>query len=196
MTGFSEEPAPFGAQLDKAAFFAWLQGQEGGRYELKDGYIVMHAGSTKKHWAISGRFIGLLARALDPGNWVVGAADFAVEIGDDIRYPDVILERAGPIAPDALASTQPVLLVEVLSPSSVSRDMHLKLAEYTSLQSLQCYIVASQDEAIVWLWQRDEDTGAFPSQPEEIMGLGAEIKLHALGIGLALGEIYRGLLKA
>lgn len=196
MTGFFEEPAPFGARLDKAAFFAWLQRQEGGRFELKDGDIVMHAGSTKRHWAIAGRFIGALARVLDPGAWVFGAADFAVEIGNVLRYPDVLLEPIGVSAPEALSTTQPVLLVEVLSPTSVARDMHLKLGEFTSLPSLQCYIVASQDEAIVWVWQRDPGTGAFPPQPDERAGLDAEIVLHALGVSLQLGEIYRGLFKA
>lgn len=73
--------------------------------------------------------------------------------------------------------------------------MNLKLAEYTSLPSLQCYIVASQDEAIVWVWQRDEDTGGFPALPEEIVGIDAAIVVRALCITLPLGEIYRGLFK-
>ena len=92
-----------------------------------------------------------------------------------------------------MSTTWAVLLVEVLSPSSVARDMNLKLAEYTSLPSLQCYVVASQDEAIVWVWQRDEDTGAFPALPQEISGLDGRIDVRSLGIDLPLAEIYRGL---
>ena len=95
-----------------------------------------------------------------------------------------------------MASTRPLLVVEVLSPSSVARDMNLKLAEYTSLPSLQCYIVASQDEAIVWVWQRDEDTGTFPALPQEISGLDGRIDVRGLGIDPPLAEIYRGIIKA
>jgi Uma2 family endonuclease len=192
MTGFSEDPAPFAARLGKAAFFTWVQAQEGGRFELKDGHIVMHAGSTTSHWVISSRFVAAFSSRLDLNRWVCGMADLAIEIGEDVRYPDVAVhafaELMGPRSTD-----KPSLVVEVLSPSSVSRDMHLKLAEYTSLPSLQCYIVASQDEAIVWVWQRDEDTGAFPALPEEICGLEAAIAVRALAITLPFGEIYRGL---
>jgi Uma2 family endonuclease len=193
MTGFFEDPAPFGARLDKAAFFAWVQTQDG-RFELKDGHIVMHAGSTKTHWIISSRFLAALIRRLDLDTWIAGMADFAVEVADDIRYPDVLVEPIGASLPDALSTRSAVLLVEVLSPSSVERDMHLKLAEYTSLPALQCYIVASQDAATVWVWQRD-DTGTFPSAADEISGLDQEITVHALDITLPLGEIYRGILK-
>lgn len=194
MTGFSEDPAPFGAKLDKSAFLAWVQAQEGGRFELKDGNIVMHAGSTTRHAAIAGRVTASLGQRLDPDRWIAASSDLAIEVGDDIRYPDVAVVAVADVGSQA-ATDRPVLLVEVLSPSSVSRDMNLKLAEYTSLPSLQCYIVASQDEAIVWVWQRDEDTGGFPALPEEIVGIDAAIVVRALCITLPLGEIYRGLFK-
>ena len=91
MTGFSEDPAPFAARLDKAAFFAWVQSQAGGRFELKDGHIVMHAGSTRAHARISTAFAAVIRAALPPEQWLITTADFAVEIGEDIRYPDVLV---------------------------------------------------------------------------------------------------------
>ena len=192
MTGFSEDPAPFGARLDKAAFFAWAQAQDGGRFELKDGHIVMHAGSTNLHALLAGRFVVLLGSRLDLARWAPSSSDFAVEIGDDVRYPDVVVVPMTE-ASQHLGTDKPALLIEVLSPSSVERDMHLKLAEYTSLPSLQAYIVASQEQPLVWLWQRDEDTGAFPAQPVEISGMRGEIALAAFGVTLPLSDIYRGL---
>lgn len=197
MTGFSEEPAaPFGAKLDKAAFFAWLKTREGGRFELKDGSIVMHAGSTRRHAQISVSFASHLRAHLPPVDYAVTVADFAVEIGADIRYPDVLVEPAGNSAPDAMSTTSPVLVVEVLSPSSAGRDLNIKLAEYASLPSLQCYIVASQDEAMVWVWQRDADTHEFPSVGVELAGARAAIEIRALDIALSLGDIYRGIVPA
>ena len=83
--------------------------------------------------------------------------------------------------------------MEVLSPSSVGTDMVEKLAEYTSLASLEAYIVASQDEPICWVWQRSGEDRSFPKTPEEIAGRDKAIMIAALGISLPLSEIYRGI---
>jgi Uma2 family endonuclease len=193
MTGFSEEPrATYSAHMDKAAFFAWLRTREGGRYELKNGEIIVHAGSTIRHARLSAKFVVALANRLDADAWAVATSDAAIQIGEDIRYPDVVVERL--VNDGSTPSTKtPTLLIEVLSPSSVGRDMREKLAEYVSLPSLEAYIVASQDEPIVWIWQRDASTRGFAAEPTEIAGREREITLDALGISLPLAEIYRGL---
>lgn len=90
-------------------------------------------------------------------------------------------------------SDAPVLIVEVLSPSSTGTDLTAKLAEYTSLPSLQAYIVASQDEPIVWVWQRDAATGAFPDKPQEVSGREAAIGVAALELSLPMADLYRGI---
>jgi Uma2 family endonuclease len=180
-----------GLKLDKRAFLQWVQKQER-RYELKDGEVVMHPGVSRDHTALVTRFVLALGNRLDPDTWAVGATDFAVEIGPDIRYPDVLVER---IHTDrkALSTQDPVVLIEVLSPSSVGTDMALKLAEYTSLPSLETYIVASQDEPICWVWQRGGEDRDFPKSPEEISGRDKEIVIAALGITLPMSEIFRGI---
>jgi Uma2 family endonuclease len=193
MTGFSEDPgAPYQARLSKAEFFSWLERQEGGRFELKDGQIVIHAGTIRRHAWLAHQFGKAFSSRLDWKNWTVGTADIAVELGDDIRYPDVVVERRRD-AGETLTTTAPVLIVEVLSPSSAGRDMSIKLAEYTALPSLEAYIVASQDEPIVWVWQRQGEAHAFPKLPSEIAGRDRAIDIPALGISLPLGDIYRGI---
>ncbi len=165
MTGFSEEPrASYSAHMGKAEFFTWLHARESGRYELKNGEIIVHAGSTRRHAWLSMQFGQVLLNRLDRTRWVVGGSDAAVEIGDDIRYPDIVVEARTDDGTSP-STVSPTLIVEVMSPSSAGRDMHEKLGEYTSLVSLEAYIVASQDEAIVWLWQRDAVARTFASQP-------------------------------
>lgn len=129
---------------------------------------------------------------LDSDTWAVGIADIAVEIGDDIRYPDVLVER---LADDgtALSTDKPIILVEILSPSSVDVDMSIKLAEYTRLSSLETYVVASQDEPICWVWQRSGESRAVPAKPAEIKGRDKVIELTAPAICLPLAAIYRGI---
>ena len=190
MTGFAEDPAPpFEAKLDKRAFLKWVQTQER-RCELKDGRVIMQAGGTRRHVRLIGRIVLALGTRLDGDVWAVAPCDQAVEIGEDIRYPDVVVEQ---LLDDGLSQTTevPVVLIEVLSPSSVGTDMTVKLAEYTSLASLEAYIVASQDEAICWVWQRQGEARAFPQHPQEVAGHEALFEIPALQIALPLAEIYR-----
>lgn len=91
-----------------------------------------------------------------------------------------------------MSTATPLLIVEVLSPFSTGLDFTVKLAEYLSLDALEAYIVASQDEPIVWVWQRSEANREFVSRPVEVCGRQTVIELEALGILLPLSDIYRG----
>lgn len=193
MTGFSEEPrATYSAHMDKAAFLKWNADREGTRCEFKDGEIIMHPGVSRKHARVASAFVHAIATRLTFDIWDITGGDFAVEIGEDIRYPDVLVERRG-IDGGAYTTTNPVILVEILSPSSAGRDLRTKVEEYLGLLSLEAYIVASQDEPIVWVWQRDTSSREFPAEPTEIEGRERDIALDALGISLPLAEIYHGL---
>ena len=193
MTGFSEEPQlPFAAPMDKASFLHWVQEQTH-RYEFVGGQAVMHPGGTLRHGKIIGRFVTGLNNGLDPDRWIASPTDIAIEVGDDIRYPDVAV-FANAIDDTKLSTDAPALLVEVLPPSSKDTDFRVKRLQYTSLPSLLAYVVASQDEAKAWLWLRDPETGAFPPEPQVLSGVGATLAVPALNIAIPVDEIYRGLL--
>ena len=193
MTGLAEDNAPaYDAPMTKAEFLRWVQGQPDGHYEFKNGKVIMHPGGSRRHANIISAFVGLLRNSLDLDRWSVVPTEFAVEIGPDIRYPDILVEHASQEG-HALSTEAPVVLVEVLSPSSVGTDMTVKLAEYTSLPSLEAYIVASQDEPICWIWQRGGEARSFPSKPVEIKGRDTTIEIVALSVSLPLAEIYRGI---
>jgi Uma2 family endonuclease len=180
------------ATMTKASFLVWAERQER-RYEFKDGAVVMMTGGSRAHaWIISdiNRIIGA---GINRRIWRMGMADLAVEIGEDIRYPDVVVEPAGGDRKAPSTST-PVVVVEVLSPSSLGTDMIAKAAEYMSLESLETYIVASQDEPRLWLWNRSRDTArAWPKMPEEIDGTERVVPIPALGIQLPMAEIFEAL---
>src|SRR5438067_1449824 len=130
--------------MDKAAFLAWGQGLEG-RYELANGRVVMMVGATRGHGLIVGNLVAILHGQLDPRHWTV-LADFGLDTGPEtLRYPDIIVDRAGGSTGDFVA-TAPVLLVEVLSPSTSGVDLGDKAAEYLQLPSLAAYLVFSQSE--------------------------------------------------
>lgn len=191
MTGFAEDAAnAYEAPLTKAAFFAAIRDRQG-HFELKDGCLIVQAGGSRNHAIIIGRFVVAFNARLDGERWAAVPTELAVQVGPDIRYPDVVVEALAGDGKAKLAA-HPVVLVEVLSESSIRTDLMIKPAEYTGLPSLETYIVASQDEPICWVWQRQEN-GDFPSIPDEVKGRSAAIALAARGISIPLDEIYRGI---
>jgi Uma2 family endonuclease len=113
--------------------------------------------------------------------------------GVSVRYADIVVEPAS--EPDeSLATIAPEIIVEVLSPSTTSTDLEVKRDEYLKIAKLQAYIVASQDEPAMMIWERQAD-GAFPSEPREVEGATAKLSLHACGQTLELdfAQIYADL---
>lgn len=182
-------------RLDKATFLDWIQRQDR-RYELVRGRVVMQQGSTFNHSRIATQLAALLMAQVDTTRWAVVVCDFAVDVGDSVRFPDVLV-AAVPEDGSVLSTDRPVVLVEVLSPSSVQSDFRDKADEYLSLDSLEAYLILAQDSANAWIWQRGEAEGGgrdLPRQARQIGGLDGRIELPAIGAALALSDIYAGVL--
>ncbi len=179
--------APLRAVQD--AFLSWAEEQDA-RHELVRGTIVMMSPVNRAHAVLTVRIITALARQIDPDRYDVTGPDFGVRTSTGVRSPDVMVDvrdEAGHRAAEA-----PILIGEVLSPSSIAVDMVEKAAEYTALASLQVYIVFAQEEPRAWIWQRDDD-GRFPSSPVMVAGAETALAIDALGAGLPFAELYRGL---
>jgi Uma2 family endonuclease len=174
--------------MDKAAFIAWMAANEG-RYELAEGRVVMMPGVSRNHGMMVSNLAMALRAQLDPRQWVV-IAQFGLDAGPQtLRYPDIVVDRAGGGAKDYTA-TAPVLLVEVLSPSTAATDLGDKAAEYLQIPTVFAYIVLSQDELKAWVWARG--TGGFAPGPAITAGTEAIIRIAALQLKLPLAEIYAG----
>ncbi len=179
--------------VDKPTFYRFVAKAENRyRYEYVRGWIMQQqAGGTLNHAQFGRRFASILERQLDPDVWVVTGSDRGIDTGETVRYADALVERAG--APgDSLSTMAPVIVVEVLSPSSEERDLSAKPAEYLSLSTLQAYIVASQDEPLCYVWLRGAD-GAFTAAPFVVKGRDQTIQIPALSVAIPLAEVYRGI---
>jgi Uma2 family endonuclease len=175
--------------MDKAAFLAWADGREG-HYELVGGRVVMMVGASRARGIIIRNLILALHIQLDQQQWAV-LGEFGLDAGPrTLRYPDVIVDRAGG-APTDFTATTPVLAAEVLSPSTAAIDLGDKLAEYLQLPSLTAYLVFAQDEVKAWVWVRGD--GGFPPGPEVFAGEETIIRVAALGLALPLCDLYAGL---
>ena len=186
--------SPLNLTLDKTTFLHWAEGREG-RFELKGSRVETMTGGSRNHARVIARLMGSLLRQIDAALWSVTASDLAVEIGEDIRYPDILAEYfEGEGA--ALSTVTPVFVAEVLSPSSLALDLNIKASEYMSLPSLEAYLVAAQDERRMWLWQRpagDQGHRPFPRIPQEFFGPEAVLAIDAPGVSVPLAEIYAGI---
>jgi Uma2 family endonuclease len=176
-------------RMDKEMFLAWLQEREE-RYELVGGRVMMMTGGSRGHGIITRRLAAALEKRLDPNRWTVLTSDFGVDLGPEtVRYPDVVVDVATGLLKD-LTATAPILVAEVLSPSSVSNDLGDKASEYLQLPSLYAYLVLSQDEPKAWTWVRG--ASGFSPGPDVIKGNDGIIRIAALTIDFALSEIYTG----
>jgi len=125
--------------MDKVAFLDWVQGREE-RYELDRGRVIMMTGGSRAHRQITANLFKALDARIDPQTLAV-LPEFGVELqSESIRFPDIIVDRAGE-APKDLTATAPVLIAEVLSPSSEQVDLGDKSTEYLQLPSLAIYLV-------------------------------------------------------
>lgn len=182
--------------MDKATFLDWVERRaapdQEGRCELVGGFVVMMMRPVRGHAQILGNLLVALRERLDRTRWDV-LSDFGTETGiDTVRAPDIVVLSAGG-SPKDRTTTSPVLVAEVLSPSTITVDLGDKAAEYLGLDSLVAYLVVAQDEPKVWLWVRGE--GGFPAGPQPIAGREAVAKIPPLGLDLPLSEIFAGVVQ-
>jgi Uma2 family endonuclease len=141
-------------------FIAWALAQpEGERYELVDGHVVAMAPERLGHARAKGHVFRRLGDALAAARLPCEAIidGVAVEVDDTTIYePDVLLRCGPPLPNETLRITDPVIVVEVLSPSSRSRDAGLKLADYFRIPSLRHYLIVATDTRTVIHHARDE----------------------------------------
>lgn len=167
-------------------FLAWNEGREG-RREFVDGRVFeMMTGVSKNHNRVATNLLVRLGTLLDRTRYDLGTADYAVRTRNGVRYPDLYVEEKTSDG-RSLASEKPILVVEILSPSSLAVDFGPKVTEYGSIPTLRHYLVLSQDEPRAWIWNRGDD--GFQG-PDLVVGREAHVALGAFDLSLALAELY------
>lgn len=175
--------------LDQAAFLVWHQENQG-RYELVGGRIVMMAGISRVHMRIARNLVAVLSRRLDPRQWEV-CPEFGLDVGPHtLRYPDMVVDRAAGANEDYTA-TKPVLLAEVLSPSTAAIDLGDKVSEYLQIPSVMAYMVFAQDEYRAWVWNRI--AGQFLPEPIVLTGTQAIVRVVVPPVEFLLSDVYAGI---
>jgi len=163
------------------------------RHEYLRGEVYAMAGGTPEHAALIAAMTTELSMALRGRPCRVYSADLRVRVTstDLSTYPDVtvvcgVLETA---ADDAVAVTNPLVIVEVLSDSTEAYDRGEKFAHYRRLPSLRAYVLVSQHEARLEAYIRNDDGAWVLSEA----AVGQQLVLDAVfasPVALAVDAIY------
>lgn len=159
------------------------------RHEYVGGELVAMAGASDRHNRVAGNIYALLWPALRGGPCRIYMSDMKMQISDDqIFYPDVMV-TCDPEDNGEYIKKRPCLIIEVLSPSTVSIDRREKLVAYRRIESLQAYIVLYQDQKRAFRHARDEHGTWWPAEVSD-KGL---VPFPCPELELSLDEIYEGI---
>ena len=143
-----EASAKFSGVLGRAEFRQWAEMQPRGRYERVEGEIIAMAPERIAHVRVKMRVWRALDRAIHAAGLDCEALGdgVTVEIGESTDYePDAVVACGERLADDAIAAPTPVIVVEVLSPSTRSVDTGIKFTDYFRVPSIQHYLIVRAD---------------------------------------------------
>jgi len=165
----------------------WCAAQPRGRYERVDGRIVAMAPERGAHLRIKGAVYRALDRAITEAMLPCCQAlpdGATVETGESDYEPDALVNCGAPMADDAIAAPNPVIVVEVLSPGTASTDTGGKLAGYFNVPSIAHYLIFHPTRRVV-TYHRRAANGIETSIIFE-----GPITLAPPGLTITLEEIY------
>jgi Uma2 family endonuclease len=168
-------------------FLAWYEAQPRGRYERLDGRIIAMAPERVAHVRLKSAVWLALRRSIADAHVPCEALTdgIAVAAGDSDYEPDAMVNCGDPMGSDAIHASNPVIVVEVLSPSTASTDTGAKLADYFLVPSIAHYLIVHATRRTVIHHRRMASGDIFT----QIVSEGA-IVMDPPGITITVEEIY------
>lgn len=173
--------------LTLAEFLAWEERQEL-RYEF-DGFApkAMTDG-TRAHSAIQSNLLAALIVRLRGKPCQAHGSHLKIEVAGRIRYPDAFVV-CSPGSNASQVVSDPVVVFEILSPSTEHEDLVVKNAEYRATPSIRRYVVLEQGRIGGLAFVRKDDDWIT----EILDGKDAVLNLPEIGISIPMAELYADL---
>ncbi len=176
------------SKMTAEEYLSWER-QQTERHEFWAGEVFLQAGGTRRHSLISANVLGEIRQLLKDSDCQAHGSDMRVHIEATgyFAYPDVSVV-CPPVqggSDDVIAN--PVLVVEVLSPTTADFDRGGKFGHYRQIPSLREYLVFWQDEARVEQHSRTAD-GLWLLR--EVVGVDKTLQLASLRRPLAMSDAY------
>ena len=158
------------------------------KHEYANGYVVAVVGASRAHNLIALTVAAAIRQHLKGSRCRTYMSDMKVRIRTDhndlFYYPDVMVSCDDePVS--EYYEEKPILIVEVLSPTTEIRDKLEKLSAYSSIPSLKEYVTVAQDRVEVNRYSVVDGVASL-TQYEE----GDGIELASVGLTIPVKEIY------
>jgi Uma2 family endonuclease len=155
------------------AFLDWEE-QQSSRYEFDGVHICAMTGGPADHSRVQRNLIAALVSAL--------RGKPCEAFGSELKLP-----AAGSVQGKATLVTDPVVVFEIISPSTSGVDRIIKNQEYRDTPSIQRYVILEQDRQAATVFSRDHGDWAGHLVAGE-----TALAMPEIGISVALAELYAG----
>lgn len=176
-------PAP--RRMTLAEFLDWDDGTDR-RYQLVDGVPVMMAPTSEAYGELVVNLGAEIRNRLSPPCRVISEAGVTIPDRADTYYVADLAVTCAPREPGRRMVAEPVVIVEVLSPSTDQVDRWRKVADYRTLPSVQEIVVVFSDERRVEVQRRTPEGWKV----EDLIGRAA-LDLNCCATPIPLESVYR-----
>lgn len=172
-----------------AEYLEWENGQAQ-RNEFWRGEIFAMAGGKRGHGRVVANLMRHLGNHLDDTPCQAFSENMKVQVGQEaVLYPDVFVTCEREFSADQSVFTAPVLVIEVLSPSTQADDRSRKFAIYRRIASLREYALIDPDTRRVEVF-RPGDDGLWNLLD---MSEGPALELASVDCRIAVDELFKGM---
>jgi Uma2 family endonuclease len=170
-----------------AEFLEWEEGQPV-RYEFDGFGPVAMTGGTAGHADIQANLAAALRTRLRGKPCRFYGSDLKFQVAEGhVRYPDGMVV-CSPVDRTATLIHDPVIVFEVLSPSTTRDDRIVKAREYQATPSVRRYVMLEQEGVSATVYARSGETWTH-----EILVADSILALPEIGVSLPLAELYEGI---
>ena len=173
--------------MSLAEFLEWEERQEL-RYEFDGVEPSAMTGGSAAHADIQANLITAFRNRMRGMPCKFYGSDLKVLVADNSsRYPDGMVV-CSPVAPNATAVRDPVVIFEVLSPSTAAKDRIVKAREYQATPSVKRYVMLEQDRIGATVHVRAQDGWSVLVLKDD-----DTLDMPEIGLAIPLAEFYEGL---
>jgi Uma2 family endonuclease len=158
-------------------------------YQLFEGRIVAMNPPPRGHGALVARLIRIIGNQLKPPCEVYAEAGIIPVNRRHSWYKADLIVTCTPGNYKDRFIAEPVLVVEVLSPTTSATDFSRKLPDYQQMPSMRDILLVSSMERLVRHWRREAD-----GWMEHRHRRAAMVRLTGLPVALRMAELYDGIL--
>jgi Uma2 family endonuclease len=174
-------------RMSLAQFLVWDDGTDR-RYELVDGRVIAMAPPAGAHAVIVVNLARQLSNRLKPPCYAAAEAGVVPPDRADTWYQADLVVTCTPLSPGARWFPEPVLIAEVLSPSTSVHDFKTKLPDYQRMRSVREILLISSEERRIERWLRAGDGW------RQLTFVGDQaVTVECVGGAVPMNEIYANL---